>query len=129
MLVLTENAASETILVTLNEKKTLNAPYILFIFTNVETKEQVTKIFAPGDDSSLYPARYNKFTVQTVTLFADKKPGFWNYAAYEQPAGVNTNPANATTLLELGKLRLDRETTFAMTEYNEGQTYKEYDGQ
>lgn len=128
MLKLTQGAASEVILVTLKEKQTLTTPYFLFIFTNVSTKEQVTKIFAPADDTSPYPTRYNKFTVATVTLFANKQPGFWNYEAYEQASNSNTDPTLATTLVECGKLYLQSETEFEFEEYDEDQTFKEYNG-
>lgn len=128
MLQLTKGTASENIIVTLTEKKTLSAPYYLFVFTHVSTKTEVTKIFSPANDLSAYPSRYNKYAVATVTLFANKPEGMWTYNVYEQPAGVNTDPDNSTSLVESGIMRLKPVTEFEYEGYDEQQTFKAYTG-
>lgn len=128
MLQLTKGTASENIIVTLAEKQTLTSPYFLFVFTSVTNKTTVTKIFSTADDVSIYPDRYNKFALATVTVFLNKPEGFWTYRVYEQPGAVNTDPASATTLLETGILRLKPQAAFAHEQYNEQQTFKAYNG-
>lgn len=128
MIQLTHGTASETIIVTLTEKMTLTSPYVLFVFTHVSTKTEVTKIFAPGADLSIYPERYNKYTVATATLFLNKPEGMWNYRAYEQVSSTNTDPDLATTLIESGKMILKPATPFEFDEYSQQQTYTQYNG-
>ena len=133
MLELTKGSASEKIIVTLTEKITLSDPYFLFIFTHTLTGQVVNKIFAPADDESDYPTRYNKFDIVTVTLFptATVPVGEWLYRAYEQASSTNTDPDLATTLVESGKLILypvaGQEFEYT-NEYDESQTFKSYQG-
>lgn len=127
MLQLTKDTASESIIVTLNEKVTIASPYFLFVFTCTSTKDVVTKIYSSAADTSPYPDRYNKFTIATVTVFANKPHGFWIYDVYEQSSSTNTNPDNAT-LIESGKLKLKPASEFAYEGYDEDQTYKQYQG-
>lgn len=132
MLNLTKGQVSENIIVTLTEKATLDEPYYLFIFVHTLTKQEVTKIFAPADDESDYPDRYNKFTIDTSVLFpaATSPVGEWLYEAYEQESAVNVDPTLATSLVESGKLILYPATAdvYEMEEYNEQQTFKSYQG-
>jgi len=126
MLILNIGTASEKVIVTFNEFKTLTNPYYLFVFTNLNTLEVVTKIINSTADSSLYTYRYNEFTIATSTLFNGKPTGMWRYDAYEQASNSNTNPANATTLVETGKLLLQAVTPFAYTKYNTATSIKTY---
>lgn len=129
MLILTYGQASEKIIITLNELKTLTDPYYLFRFTHVLTKQVVSVIRAASLDESLFTARYNQFTVATVTTFFNKPTGEWHYAIYEQASSSNTDPALATTLLELGKLILLPAVAYEPTEmYNNPTTFKAYAG-
>ena len=43
------------LIVTLNEKRTLDNGYYLFVFENVTTRDIVTKIFSFSEDESDYP--------------------------------------------------------------------------
>lgn len=122
-----DDTAAEMIL-TLTEFVTLPAPYYLFVFAHVTTKDQVKFIKAEIDDESDYPQRYNKFTINAATAFTGKQPGEWHYKVYEQESAVNLDPVLAGTLLEDGKLLLDRATEFEYTEYNSATTYKVYNG-
>lgn len=132
MLSLTKGQTSEKIIVTLTEKATLDEPYYLFIFVHTLTQNIVTKIFAPDDDESDYPSRYNKFDVNTSVLFpsATSPRGEWLYRAYEQESAVNTDPDNTTSLVESGKLILNQAAAdvYEVVEYNEQQTFKSYQG-
>lgn len=115
-------------ILTLTEFVTLTTPYYLFVFTHVTTKDQVKFIKAEIDDESEYPERYNKFTINAATVFANQQPGEWHYKVYEQESAVNLDPDLAGALLEDGKLLLDRATEFEYTEYNSATTYKAYNG-
>lgn len=127
MLELVKGQVSEKIIVTLNELITLTAPYFLFVFTNVTTKDQVKFIKATAADESLYPYRYNKFDVNTQALFGQKPRGYWDYVVYEQSSAINTNPAGLNPV-EYGKLILYEEGGFEFEKYDAPVTYKAYDG-
>lgn len=127
MLVLTKGQTAETIIVTLNEKRTLSTGYYLFYFEHITTGQTATKIFSFSEDESLYPDRYNKFTVNTSTVFMNKDSGEWTYKIYEQAGGVNINPAGLT-LVEYGILKLNAATTFTFETYEAETTYKKYNG-
>lgn len=127
MLVLTKGQTAETIIVTLNEKRTLSTGYYLFYFEHITTGQTATKIFSFSEDESLYPDRYNKFTVNTSIVFLNKDSGEWTYKIYEQASGVNVDPAGLT-LVEYGILKLNAATTFAFETYEAETTYKKYNG-
>lgn len=129
MIHLTQNIASETFVVTLNELKTLSNPYFLFIFTHVTTKQQVAKIFAPENDLSSYTDRYNKYAIPTSTLFSGKPVGEWHYVAYEQESSVNTDPDLATGTVEYGKMYLNEPAAdvFEYEKYNTATSFKTYE--
>lgn len=127
MLNLNINSEAELIILTLNELKTLSLPYYLMIFTHVETKQQVTKIFAPSEDLSSYKDRYNKYAIATSTLFANKPIGEWHYAVYEQTSDSNTDPKLSTGLVEKGKMRLHPSSEYSQTAiYDNQTTFKAY---
>lgn len=122
-----DNTAAELIL-TLTEFVTIHAPYYLFVFTNVTTKDVVTMIKSEADDESDYPNRYNKFTINASTVFVGQQSGEWHYKVYQQNSPTNINPDSAEGILEYGKLILDRATQFSYTMYNQTQTFKAYNG-
>ena len=98
---------ANTVVVTLNEKATLNSPVFLFQFTNNETEESTTVI---GTDVSSFKERYNKFTITesatedrvngTVKVRPD---GIWNYTVYEQESLTNLDVTLATGIVETGR--------------------------
>jgi hypothetical protein len=116
------------ILLTLTELVTIATPYYLFVFTHVTTKEEVIFVKAESDDESEYPQRYNQFTINAVELFEGKQPGEWHYKIYEQDNDTNTEPELSGTVLEYGKLILDRAVGFEFTMYDQAQTFKTYNG-
>lgn len=126
MLVYTIGTQSDTI-VTLNESKTLTNPYYLFVFTNVSTKVQLTKIVNSADDVSDCPERCNIFQFNTITLFAGQQAGDWYYEVYEQASAVNTDPTGLN-MVECGKVKLKPTATLTREGYAPTTTYKGYAG-
>lgn len=128
MLELNTGQTDEKIILTLDELKTLDVPYYLFIFSHVEAKSEVAFIRSQADEESAYPSRYNKFNVDTGTVFLNKPTGEWHYEVYEQASAVNTDPALATGLIEQGKMMLRPAAEFEYDKYNTLTTYKAYNG-
>lgn len=128
MLQFRQDETAAVLILTLTEKVTIEEPYYLFVFTHVTTKDQVKFIKSGADDESDYPQRFNQFTISAVTVFDDQQPGEWHYKVYEQESDSNTNPALSGSILEDGKLLLDRATEFAYTQYEQSTSYKTYNG-
>jgi hypothetical protein len=101
---------SNTLILTLNEKKTLASPVFLFRCINDMQRTEVAFIAA---DISAYPTRYNKFTIvetagpQTPTsgIIELSPAGYWHYEVYEQTSTTNLDYTKALpNQLEIGKL-------------------------
>lgn len=128
MLQFTQGNTTQRFVVTLNEKKTLTAPYYLFVFYNVVTKNTVSTVINSTADLSLYPERFNKFQINVATLFASQNNGDWQYNVYEQASSTNTIVASSGAKVETGKMRLNASTEFAFETYNPSQSFKAYQG-
>lgn len=128
MLTLNYGATNEKIVVTLTELVTLELPFYLFVFIHVETKAAVAKVFTTADDESTHQTRYNKFSIDTATLFNLQPVGEWHYRVYQQDNDTNTDPDLAAGLIESGKLILNPSEAFAFNKYEEATTYKVYNG-
>lgn len=126
MLSLTKETDSE-IVVTLNEKKTLDEGYWLFRFVHSETREVVSKIYSFDEDLSDYQSRYNKFEL-LATVFENKPSGFWDYFIYEQASSSNTDP-DGLTEVERGLMKLNSDDPFAFRQYEQETSYKVYAGE
>ena len=126
MLVLTKGQTSEYLYVTLNEKRTLNAGYYVFLFENVTTKTQYTKVYAFAEDESDYTTRYNKFPVNTSVLFSTAQPGEYIYQVYE--SATNTTNVSGLTEVECGIMVLNPATEFSYDSYSAATTFKQYAG-
>ena len=118
--------SEDKIVVTLTELTTLDSPFYLFVFTHVLTKRVVA--WVAGSDESSYPQRYNKFEINTTTVFADEPNGEWHYIAYQQSNDTNTNPALADGEVENGKMILTTGAELEYTKYNSATSYKAYNG-
>lgn len=127
MLSLTLGQTAETIIVTLNEKRTLSDGYYLFYFENITTRQTATKIYNFIEDESSYTSRFNQFTINTNSVFTGKMPGEWVYKVYEQESSTNTDPTGLTEV-EYGILKLNPSTSFAYSKYEESTTYNIYNG-
>lgn len=123
MIYLTKGQTSDVI-VTLTEKQTLAAPNYLFYFINRTSNEVVKFVKLFASDISSHKERYNKFSIDAQHEFHNKLAGEWTYYIYEQTSANNTNPAQATSLLETGILRLNDSSNFAFTEYDTDNTFK-----
>ncbi len=117
----------KSIVLTLNEKATLNEPYYLLVFTQITTKETLSIIFFSGDDASEYPQRYNQFTMP-ADFFTDKTPGQWQYVAYEQESSTNTDVEQTAGVVEYGKAQLSKASAFEFPSYQPETSYTVYAG-
>ena len=111
---------------------TLTADYPLLSFDHyklVFTSRQTKRVITIDDleDTSLFPERYNLFTVDTETEFDGEQEGFWDYKAY----GVTVVLLIPTsTLLEEGTMKLNPATAFEFTSYTPADnTFKVYERQ
>ena len=126
MLVYTKGIQSDTV-VTLNESKSLIAPYYLFVFTHTTLKKVVSQIVNFSDDQSAYRERFNLFQFNTITLFQNETEGQWFYEVYEQASSTNTNPTGLN-LIERGKMLLKKSTTLTQVGHEPTTIYKGYTG-
>lgn len=110
MLIVAKNT-NNTLIVTLTEKVTLASPYYLFAF--ISDVSQLTKYFISAD-ISIHTDRYNEFLITetsgteiltsgTITL---NPTGQWTYRIYEQDSSTNLDPSLATSLLEIGVVKV-----------------------
>jgi hypothetical protein len=110
MIKITKGQAN-TVVLTLTEKSTLTSPDYLFVFTNDQTEGEYIFIAA---DTSLYPERYNKFTITETATNPDPLDGevrlpilkFYKYTIYEQNSSTNLYPDLATGVVEVGKVEV-----------------------
>lgn len=128
MLEFRQNDTTAELVLTLTEKATLQAPYYLFVFTHVTTKEVVAFIKSFVEDESAYQRRYNQFTINPSVVFADTQPGEWHYRVFEQESAVNEDPDSSGAVLEYGKLMLKRATDFSYNKYDSPTQYQVYNG-
>jgi hypothetical protein len=122
MIYLTKGATSQIIL-TLKEKQTLSAPNYLFVFTHRGSNIEVKFVLLNNQDTSTYKDRFNQFSIVTNTYFGTQDSGEWEYQIYEQTSTTNTNPANATGLIETGIMRLNDSTSFTYTKHQPNNTF------
>lgn len=120
MLEFSQSDTAAALILTLNEKATTPAPAYYFLFTHVTTRQTVTFTKESEEDESLYPERYNKFTINPLVVFAGKAVGEWHYKVYENDA--------SGVLMEQGKLIVNRATEFAYEQYNSENSFKTYNG-
>ena len=128
MLQFKQDDTAAVMILTLTEFATIATPNYLFVFTHVQTKDVTKFVKTDAEDESNYSWRYNQFTINAATIFLDKPVGEWHYAVYEQASTTNTDISLAGTMLENGKLFLDKATDFEFTKYDEPTTYKVYNG-
>jgi len=121
MIYLTKGATSQIIL-TLKEKQTLSAPNYLFVFTHRGSNIEVKFVILNAADTSAFKDRFNQFSIVTNTYFGTQDSGEWEYQIYEQTSTTNTNPANATGLIETGIMRLSESTSFTYTKHQPNNT-------
>src|SRR4026208_2303235 len=100
---------NSTLILTLEEKRTLTNPYFLVRMTS-RSGRNIKRFILPAEQSTA-AGRYNKFTITetdsaeiltsgTVTL---KPSGFWDYEIYEQTSSTNLVEALATNIEPIEK--------------------------
>ena len=114
---------TDDVIVTLKEKQTLARPNYLFQFKHRSSNDVVSFVMLYASDVSQYKDRYNKFNIDATAKFAGKLAGEWEYSIYEQSSTSNTDPAQATGILETGIMRLADDDSFAFTEYTTNNTF------
>jgi len=100
------------VVVTLSEKITIPNPNYLFEFINNQTQQ---KYYCIASDLSLYPDRYNKFTIVVKTTTPDPLDGEiqiplgdeYTYNVYEQVSSTNLDPTGLT-VVENGLMTYDK---------------------
>lgn len=106
------NLGSNVVVVTLSEKITIPNPNYLFEFINNQTQQ---KYYCIASDLSLYPDRYNKFTIVVKTTTPDPLDGEiqiplgdeYTYNVYEQVSSTNLDPTGLT-VVENGLMTYDK---------------------
>lgn len=125
MIVLNMGGLTSRIVVTLFEKQSIGAPYFVFVFTNITTREDV--IYAPSLIADISPSkgRYNEFLIP-MSLFTGRASGQWLYKVYESP--IATVEVAGLKVLENGKMVLISASTVSLTGYESAITMTGYNG-
>ena len=126
MLLLTQGNTSDTLVVTLAEKTTINGANYLFVFENVATRQLVKTVLLHASDASIFQSRYNKWTVNTSSLFG-ANTGQYLYSVYEQASTSNTDPTGLN-LVESGKMEVLKSSAKTITGFSPTTTYSGYGG-
>ena len=106
------NLGSNVVVLTLSEKITIASPNFLFEFINNQTQ---IKYYCISADLSLYPERYNKFTIVVKTTTPSSLVGEiqiplgdeYTYNVYEQVSSTNLDPTGLT-VVENGLMTYDK---------------------
>jgi len=130
MILINKNSSNEVIL-TLSEKTSISSPTYLFEFTNDSTKQ--TKVFISAD----YSNNKERFNVFNIIETATEVPltgrvsltiGDWKYKIYQQASTTNLVVANASGLVENGRVEVKGIETDLNEFTGEQITYKEFNG-
>lgn len=127
MISLRKGETQQFLTVTLNEFRTLESGYYLFVFTHILTYRTVALIFSFADDQSGFQDRYNRFEINTDTVFSGYPEGQYKYQVYEQQSATNVDPAGLHEV-ERGILILQPQTDFMPEAYHSETTFKAYNG-
>ena len=106
------NLGSNVVVLTLSEKITIPSPYFLFEFINNQTQQSY---YCISTDVSVYPERYNKFTIVVKTTTPTPLSGEiqiplgdeYTYNVYEQSNNTNLDPTGLT-VVENGLMTYDK---------------------
>lgn len=105
MIRLNKNSNYDVIILTLTDSISLTNPYLLFVFNNDTTRDEVKFIISYQDDQSTSQERYNKFIFNTSSLFSQAPRGDYKYFVYEQESADNLNTEGLVDI-ENGKMQL-----------------------
>lgn len=130
MILINKNSSNEVVL-TLSEKTSITSPTYLFEFTNDSTKQ--TKVFISVDYSN-NKERFNVFNIietsteVPLTGRVSLTIGDWKYNIYQQASTTNLVVANASGLVENGRVEVKGIETDLNEFTGEQTTYKEFNG-
>lgn len=127
MIKLSKDNSDDVVVVTLEESRTINNPYYLFVFKTGTPEVTVNHIVNSADDESDFINRFNAFTFDTSVIFANKPIGQYQYYVYEQESSTNTD-VTGLTMVECGKMVLTQTADDIFTGYQPTTTYKGYNG-
>lgn len=112
-MLLLQKATANNIVVTLNELKSESLPNNwLFVFELEQDDNYTYRLYL--NDISLFPERYNEFTLIEGTDVTFKFNGDYKYKAYQMPDGGSTDESLGL-LVETGKMRLKEIETITPT--------------
>jgi hypothetical protein len=127
MIILSKDNTEDIVIVTLEESRTLNNPYYLFVFKSTTPEFIINYIVDSADDASNFKNRFNSFTFDTSTIFANADVGQYQYYVYEQDNNINID-TTGLNLVECGKMVLKQTAADIFTGYQPTTTYKGYNG-
>jgi len=108
-MLLLQKSQANTLIVTLNELANENNPNNwLFVFALEQDDNYTYKSYLT--DISLFPERYNNFTLTEGTDITFKFNGDYEYTVYQMPDGGSTDESLGL-LVETGKMRLKETET------------------
>lgn len=102
MLRVTKGQVNELI-VTVTELTTLSNPNYLFSFHDVQGNSDYNVVLV---NTSSYTERYDSFNLDEPNDVNFLYTGDYTYTIYEQVSAVNTDPANATGIVEQGRMKV-----------------------
>jgi hypothetical protein len=108
-MLLIQKTTTNTLTVTLNEKATTSLPYNwLFVFELEQSDVYTYPVYLT--DTSLYPERYNEFSLEEGVDVTFKYTGDYKYQVYQMPDGGSTD-TSLGRLVETGKARVKETST------------------
>jgi hypothetical protein len=113
MIQLNLNNNSDIIICTPLELLTNEPAYYYFEFTSRQTKNVIKVTLTDISNTN----RYQKFIIDTESIFVNQKEGLWKYII--KPASLNNNTDPNTAICEEGLMYLVSNNTFEPTKYDD----------
>lgn len=122
---------NEKVDLTLREKVSIDSPNYLFEFISNNTKK---KVYCIAIDTSLYPERYNRFSLTVMETTPDPLSAEiklltgdeYTYNVYEQESSTNLDP-EGLNIVETGMMTYDKEIT-QRNQFNDSTTRAAFNG-
>jgi hypothetical protein len=125
-------AESNTVILTLTEKTTIDNPNYLFRLTSDQQHEDYCFIAA---DTSLFKDRYNEFLIIETTDPDNLNgevylpvAGDYHYTVYQQASSTNLNPSLSGDIVEIGRCKVHPASDTSDTSYSGTLTNNVYNG-
>lgn len=127
MIKLTQNS-SNTVVLTLKETTTQVNPY--YVFNIISDDSNTSKVFTSADISSNI-IRYNEFVIElnsvedlAAGVIDLPLKGFYKYEVYSTAVEFDLDLANATELVEVGKVYVEGSEQLTKVAYSDGNDSK-----